>query len=1254
MSRPSGQSTLRSVGLLLCVLCCVGGGVLTPWLLPVAAADRAVPAAGNDAPVTPEGKTTTVPSTAESLPPLPTASSPPTDPDRDGLFEDLNANGRIDYEDSTLLFANFDRPVVTDNAAQYDFNRNGLLDFDDVVRLYQLSESSAPAVTIAPENDSVNVGGTLQLVAVVTGDADTPDDRSYEWRQIRGPANASLNRSSSASLSVSLPEAGTYVFEVVVSDGDARDRATVSVEASNALPTVSAYTTSPSSPTPGEPVTFEAELAAFDGTIRAYQWDVDGDGTTDVTTSVPTTRHTYRTPGRYATTVTVVTGTGAQVNATRTLDVEADAATTTETVLDTGFESTPVNGSPANWTATGNGTQRVVDAPAASGDRAFEVSGSAGGCQEAVAERSIRESEAGTDTGAKTDARTTELSFSIRPTTNGQVGCHAYNAAIELRTATDDGTAGDGLRLLTFRPSGMVTGSGMDLGAYHVGAWNNVTVEYTHSDGMVTITYEINGESRGTTTRAARHDESAPSAVTVRSGEFTTQLDDVVVERIAEGSALPIDANATAAATGHGHFTTFDGVSYDFQAAGEFVLAKDPTGSRAVQARLRPVPGAPVSVVSAVATRLDGRVVTIDARDDEVLTVNGTARSLAAGESVRIGSGRITRDSNGRTYTIAYTASERADTTAPERLTVDVWATRVDAALTLDGSRRADMNGLLGSPNGNARDDIAYPNGTALQRPVPFEALYGLYRTVYRVTGPTSLFDYDGGDSPQTFYDPEYPSERATVADLDLETRAEARQQARSAGLTPGTPAFTDAVLDVALSGEGTYLDSAKRAAAVDPTPSDATPMAALRFGDRRVANGTTAVVVESTTYTGGAYAVVIYTDASPDDSTADIGTRIGRSVTLGPGRQTNVTVTLDQQRSSADEVAALRTNRTLVARLHRVDDGTVGEPLRSDGTTTSSAPIVTDSADVTVASETDIGGQPTITETSETTIIERQVTPTKPLNVSLEGMNGTTHPDTETELTQLRLSATRDVTVEAEVTVSPTSGSAPTLEGASAYLWINESVSEDAINRVTFEFTIVADTVSTPESIVLYRYHDGAWTALETTYLGPTGGGERFEAHSPGLSVFAVGESTNEDESPASRDGDSPEETTDGDSGSSSDDPPETDDETEPDDSVEDDDGVGSDAGEEPTATATDAPATPSTPASETVSPVPDDRESDATKSTAESDDTTPQPTAASQSSPTAVAPGQSEPAGVAPLLLGVLVLGVITAVGALLYRRR
>lgn len=844
MSRPSGQSTLRSVGLLLCALCCVGCGVLTPWLMPVAAADRAVPAAGNDAPVTPEGRTTAVQPVGESPSPLPTASSPPTDPDRDGLFEDLNANGRIDYEDSTLLFANFDRPVVTDNAAQYDFNRNGLLDFDDVVRLYQLSESSAPAVTIAPENDSVNVGGTLQLVAVVTGDADTPDDRSYEWRQIRGPANASLNRSSSASLSVSLPEAGTYVFEVVVSDGDARDRATVSVEASNALPTVSAYTTSPSSPTPGEPVTFEAELAAFDGTIRAYQWDVDGDGTTDVTTSVPTTRHTYRTPGRYATTVTVVTGTGAQVNATRTLDVEADAATTTETVLNTGFESTPVNGSPANWTATGNGTQRVVDAPAASGDRAFEVSGSAGGCQEAVAERSIRESEAGTDTGAKTDARTTELSFSIRPTTNGQVGCHAYNAAIELRTATDDGTAGDGLRLLTFRPSGMVTGSGMDLGAYHVGAWNNVTVEYTHSDGMVTITYEINGESRGTTTRAARHDESAPSAVTVRSGEFTTQLDDVVVERIAEGSALPIDANATAAATGHGHFTTFDGVSYDFQAAGEFVLAKDPTGSRAVQARLRPVPGAPVSVVSAVATRLDGRVVMIDARDDEVLTVNGTARSLAAGESVRIGSGRITRDSNGRTYTIAYTASERADTTAPERLTVDVWATRVDAALTLDGSRRADMNGLLGSPNGNARDDIAYPNGTALQRPVPFEALYGLYRTVYRVTGPTSLFDYDGGDSPQTFYDPEYPGERATVADLDLETRAEARQQARSAGLTPGTPAFTDAVLDVALSGEGTYLDSAKRAAAVDPTPSDATPMAALRFGDRRVANGTTAVVV--------------------------------------------------------------------------------------------------------------------------------------------------------------------------------------------------------------------------------------------------------------------------------------------------------------------------------------------------------------------------------------------------------------------------
>ncbi|MEF8842309.1 MAG: alkaline phosphatase PhoX [Haloarculaceae archaeon] len=61
----------------------------------------------------------------------------PTDPDGDGRYEDVNGNGRMDYDDVVLLFENMESDAVKMNEAAYDFNENGELDFDDVVSLYE-------------------------------------------------------------------------------------------------------------------------------------------------------------------------------------------------------------------------------------------------------------------------------------------------------------------------------------------------------------------------------------------------------------------------------------------------------------------------------------------------------------------------------------------------------------------------------------------------------------------------------------------------------------------------------------------------------------------------------------------------------------------------------------------------------------------------------------------------------------------------------------------------------------------------------------------------------------------------------------------------------------------------------------------------------------------------------------------------------------------------------------------------------------
>jgi len=70
-------------------------------------------------------------------PPTVTGGAAPTDLDGDGHYEDLNGNGRLDYEDIEILFSNFDADSVTMNDSAYDFNENGQLDFDDVVDLYE-------------------------------------------------------------------------------------------------------------------------------------------------------------------------------------------------------------------------------------------------------------------------------------------------------------------------------------------------------------------------------------------------------------------------------------------------------------------------------------------------------------------------------------------------------------------------------------------------------------------------------------------------------------------------------------------------------------------------------------------------------------------------------------------------------------------------------------------------------------------------------------------------------------------------------------------------------------------------------------------------------------------------------------------------------------------------------------------------------------------------------------------------------------
>ncbi len=74
------------------------------------------------------------------LVPIGDAKAPPQDLDRDGLYEDINADSRLSLEDAALLGFNIDSPAVQENARAFDFDNDGDADFDDVVTLKKIAE----------------------------------------------------------------------------------------------------------------------------------------------------------------------------------------------------------------------------------------------------------------------------------------------------------------------------------------------------------------------------------------------------------------------------------------------------------------------------------------------------------------------------------------------------------------------------------------------------------------------------------------------------------------------------------------------------------------------------------------------------------------------------------------------------------------------------------------------------------------------------------------------------------------------------------------------------------------------------------------------------------------------------------------------------------------------------------------------------------------------------------------------------------
>jgi PKD repeat protein len=69
--------------------------------------------------------------------PLPGYQNAPTDPRHENLYGDLNANGRLDFNDLQLFFRYMTWMQANEPVSLFDYNHNGRLDFNDLQILFR-------------------------------------------------------------------------------------------------------------------------------------------------------------------------------------------------------------------------------------------------------------------------------------------------------------------------------------------------------------------------------------------------------------------------------------------------------------------------------------------------------------------------------------------------------------------------------------------------------------------------------------------------------------------------------------------------------------------------------------------------------------------------------------------------------------------------------------------------------------------------------------------------------------------------------------------------------------------------------------------------------------------------------------------------------------------------------------------------------------------------------------------------------------
>ncbi len=203
-------------------------------------------------------------------------------------------------------------------------------------------------------------------------------------------------------------------------------------------------------------------------------------------------------------------------------------------------------------------------------------------------------------------------------------------------------------------------------------------------------------------------------------------------------------AAPTGTAQGDVHMVTFDGLHYDFQAIGDFVLARSTQAGNSFQIQMRAQPWQTIpgtSVATEIAAQVGHDVISFSVgASATTVSVNGVADTAIGGNGAQqmLDGGHIQALSS-TSYVLTWDTGETLAVTQPgDYLSISATLGPEDGP--------GSVQGLLGGDTGQA-NDFALPDGTVLAQPLSDATLLGTFADAWTVPPGPSLLD---GTAPAT------------------------------------------------------------------------------------------------------------------------------------------------------------------------------------------------------------------------------------------------------------------------------------------------------------------------------------------------------------------------------------------------------------------------------------------------------------------------------------------------------------------------